>query len=200
MSAHEISPGAHDSAAETAGLSRSEWIRRCCAEATTALIDAAGHDLDDARHQWSAVNQPGQRRSPEAVEAALGVDAARRDLDAWLQNSSCAPPWIRPIVPRKTPGVPPTPSRLPLRHTPQGTGLYVTGGVALVHIEGQAPQHLTKGESIWIDAGQRHWHGAALKQPMIHLTYQQAANDLSTIDWQEPVTPTTYSHETKENR
>ena len=125
-----------DSAAETAGLSRSEWIRRCCAEATTALIDAAGHDLDDARHQWSAVNQPGQRRSPEAVEAArrgrartpaareapLGVDAARRDLDAWLQNSSCAPPWIRPIVPRKTPGVPPTPSRLPLRHTPQGTG------------------------------------------------------------------------------
>lgn len=122
MSAHEISPGAHDSAAETAGLSRSEWIRRCCAEATTALIDAAGHDLDDARHQWSAVNQPGQRRSPEAVEAALGVDPARRDLDAWLQNSSCAPPWIRPIVPRKTPGVPPTPSRLPLRHTPQGTG------------------------------------------------------------------------------
>lgn len=86
-------------------------------------------------------------------------------------------------------------------HThPKGQGLYVTGGVALVHIEGQAPQHLTKGESIWIDAGQRHWHGAALKQPMIHLTYQQAADDLSTIDWQEPVTPTTYSHETKENR
>jgi len=66
MSAHEISPGAHDSAAETACLSRSEWIRRCCAEATTALIDAAGHDLADARHQLSAVNQPGQRRSPEA--------------------------------------------------------------------------------------------------------------------------------------
>ncbi|MES7251379.1 cupin domain-containing protein [Cutibacterium acnes] len=86
-------------------------------------------------------------------------------------------------------------------HThPKGQGLYVTGGVALVHIEGQAPQHLTKGESIWIDAGQRHWHGAALKQPMIHLTYQQAADDLSTIDWQEPVIPTTYSHETKENR
>ena len=35
---------------------------------------------------------------------------------------------------------------------------------------------------------------------MIHPTYQQAADDLSTIDRQEPVTPTTYSHETKENR
>jgi cupin family protein len=35
---------------------------------------------------------------------------------------------------------------------------------------------------------------------MIHPTYQQAADDLSTIDWQEPVIPTTYSHETKENR
>ena len=35
---------------------------------------------------------------------------------------------------------------------------------------------------------------------MIHLTYQHAADDLSTIVWQEPVTPTVYSYETNENR
>ena len=34
---------------------------------------------------------------------------------------------------------------------------------------------------------------------MTHVAYQQAANDLSTIDWQEPVTPATYAHATKEN-
>lgn len=34
-------------------------------------------------------------------------------------------------------------------HThPKGQGLYVTEGVALVHIEGHAAQRLTKGESI----------------------------------------------------
>ena len=82
---------------------------------------------------------------------------------------------------------------------PKGQGLYVTNGVALVHIEGQAPQRLAEGESIWIDAGQRHWHGAAPEEPMTHVAYQQAADDLSTICWQEPVTPTTYFHATKEN-
>lgn len=85
-------------------------------------------------------------------------------------------------------------------HThPKGQGLYVTDGVALVHIEGHKAQRLIKGESIWIDAGQRHWHGAAPGQPMTHVAYQQAADDLSTIDWHEPVTPTTYAQATKEN-
>ena len=85
-------------------------------------------------------------------------------------------------------------------HThPKGQGLYVTDGVALVHIEGQTAKHLTKGESIWIDAGRRHWHGAAPGQPMPHVAYQQAADDLSTIDWHKPVTPTTYAQATKEN-
>lgn len=85
-------------------------------------------------------------------------------------------------------------------HThPKGQGLYVTDGVALVHIEGQAPQHLAEGESIWINAGQRHWHGATPERAMTHVAYQQAADDLSTICRQEAVTPTTYSHATKEN-
>ena len=34
---------------------------------------------------------------------------------------------------------------------------------------------------------------------MTHVAYQQAADDLSTICWLEAVTPTTYSHATKEN-
>lgn len=86
-------------------------------------------------------------------------------------------------------------------HThPKGQGLYVTDGVALIHIEGQAPQRLTEGESIWIDAGQWHWHGATPERAMTHVAYQQAANDLSTICWQGPVNPTTYFRATKENQ
>ena len=85
-------------------------------------------------------------------------------------------------------------------HThPKGQGLYVTDGVALVHIEGQTPQRLAEGESIWINAGQWHWRGATPERAMTHVAYQQAANDLSTICWQGPVNPTTYFRATKEN-
>lgn len=85
-------------------------------------------------------------------------------------------------------------------HThPNGQGLYVTAGTALVHIEGGPPRHLVKGEAIWIDANQRHWHGATPGEPMTHVAYQQVADDLTTIDWHEPVTRTAYNDAAKEN-
>lgn len=85
-------------------------------------------------------------------------------------------------------------------HThPKGQGLYVTDGIVVVHVERRTPRHLVKGESIWIDANQRHWHGAGPGQPMTHVAYQQAADDLTTIDWHEPVTRAAYNHATKEN-
>ena len=77
-------------------------------------------------------------------------------------------------------------------HThPKCQGLYATDGVAMVHIEGQVPQCLAGGESIWLDARRRHWHGAAPERPMTHEAYQQAADDLSVIEWPEPVNPAT---------
>lgn len=84
-------------------------------------------------------------------------------------------------------------------HThPKGQGLYVTEGIALVQVDGQEPLRLGPGESVRIEADQRHWHGAALEQRMTHVAYQQAAEDLTTIDWHEPVT--TYEFAAKENR
>lgn len=85
-------------------------------------------------------------------------------------------------------------------HThPRGQGLYVTDGVALVQIEGQPPVRLRPGESIWIDAAKRHWHGAGPETSMTHVAYQQAAEDLTTADWHEPVTVATYDYAAKEN-
>ncbi len=81
---------------------------------------------------------------------------------------------------------------------PRGQGLYVTQGVARVQISGSSPQTLRTGESIWIPAGERHWHGADAAGPMTHLAYQQADADGSTVHWHEPVTDHDYHH-TKEN-
>lgn len=86
-------------------------------------------------------------------------------------------------------------------HThPKGQGLYVTDGIALVHIAGQRPQRLRSGESVWIGADVRHWHGAGPECSMTHVAYQQAADDLTAIAWHEPVTTATYHHATQENR
>lgn len=85
-------------------------------------------------------------------------------------------------------------------HThPKGQGLYVTDGVAFVQAEGEPPIRLEAGESIWIDADQRHWHGAGPDVPMTHVAYQQAADDLTTVDWHEPVTASTYNQAIWEN-
>ena len=44
--------------------------------------------------------------------------------------------------------------------------LCVTDGVAPAHVEGPPPRHLTEGESVWNDAGQRHWSGSIAEQLM----------------------------------
>lgn len=84
-------------------------------------------------------------------------------------------------------------------HThPKGQGLYVTEGVAVVQSEGEPPVQLRAGESIWIAAGRRHWHGADSHSQMTHVAYQEAADDLTTVDWHEPVTAETYFRAVKE--
>lgn len=44
--------------------------------------------------------------------------------------------------------------------------LCVTDGVAPAHVEGQPSRHLTDGESVWNDAGQRHWSGSTAEHSM----------------------------------
>ena len=78
-------------------------------------------------------------------------------------------------------------------HThPKGQGLFVADGVALVQTEGEPAVRLAAGESIWIEAGRRHWHGAGPDSPMTHVAYQQAADDLRTVEWHEPVAASAY--------
>lgn len=85
-------------------------------------------------------------------------------------------------------------------HThPKGQGLYITDGVAVVQSEGEPTVRLRAGESIWIEAGRRHWHGADGDAPMTHVAYQEAADDLATVDWHEPVTATTFAQALEED-
>jgi quercetin dioxygenase-like cupin family protein len=85
-------------------------------------------------------------------------------------------------------------------HThPRGQGLYVTQGEALVQVEGRPPTILTPGESVWIEAERRHWHGATTRAAMVHIAYQEAGPEGSTVNWHGAVSERTYTQATKEN-
>jgi quercetin dioxygenase-like cupin family protein len=80
-------------------------------------------------------------------------------------------------------------------HThPHGQGLHVLEGLGFVQLKGQPPQVIRPGDSVWIEAGEIHWHGAAPGKRMVHLAMQQA--DAQGIDavWLEHVTDQEYGN------
>ncbi|MFH8371659.1 cupin domain-containing protein [Streptomyces sp. NPDC018031] len=100
---------------------------------------------------------------------------------------------------------PPAPSRLRVfsvhfapgartawhRH-PNGQVLHVTEGVGLVRREGRPVEEIRAGDTVWIEPGERHWHGAAPRHFMTHLAVVEAAADGTTVEWAEHVDDTGY--------
>ena len=78
-------------------------------------------------------------------------------------------------------------------HThPRGQALHVLSGVGWVQLDGQAPQRIRAGDSVWIEAGERHWHGAAANRSMVHLAMQNADEQGQVVTWLEAVTDAEY--------
>jgi quercetin dioxygenase-like cupin family protein len=79
-------------------------------------------------------------------------------------------------------------------HThPMGQALHVLAGVGLVQLKGEAAQTIRPGDSVWIEAGEVHWHGAAPGHTMIHLAMQEKAGDGVAVVWLEHVTDEEYA-------
>ncbi|MFD9904313.1 cupin domain-containing protein [Streptomyces sp. NPDC059063] len=78
------------------------------------------------------------------------------------------------------------------RH-PHGQVLHVTEGEGLVQREGGPVEPIRAGDTVWIEPGERHWHGAGPRTFMTHLAVVEAAEDGTTAHWDELVTDTTYS-------
>ena len=77
-------------------------------------------------------------------------------------------------------------------HThPLGQTLYVLSGVGRVQKEGEPIIEIRAGDTVWIAPHERHWHGAAPNNAMVHVAFQEAL-DGSHITWQEPVTDAQY--------
>lgn len=77
-------------------------------------------------------------------------------------------------------------------HThPYGQMLYVTEGEGWVRSDGGEKRTVRQGDTVWFDAGERHWHGATDRSAMTHVAVQEA-KDGSPVDWAEPVSDADY--------
>lgn len=78
-------------------------------------------------------------------------------------------------------------------HThPLGQTLIVTAGCGLVQRDGGPIEEIRPGDVVWIEPGEKHWHGASPTTAMTHIAVQEAV-DGSPVTWLEHVTDAQYS-------
>jgi len=78
-------------------------------------------------------------------------------------------------------------------HThPLGQILIVTAGCGRVRKWGEPALEIRPGDVVWIEPGEKHWHGAAPTTAMTHIAIQEAL-DGSAVEWLEHVSDQQYS-------
>ncbi|MGH2563229.1 MAG: (R)-mandelonitrile lyase [Ginsengibacter sp.] len=78
-------------------------------------------------------------------------------------------------------------------HThPLGQTLIVTFGCGWVQREGSPIEEIHPGDVVWIEPGEKHWHGAAPTTAMMHIATHERL-DGKVVDWMEKVTDEQYS-------
>jgi quercetin dioxygenase-like cupin family protein len=77
-------------------------------------------------------------------------------------------------------------------HThPLGQTLYVLAGAGRVQTWGGPIREIRAGDTVWIQPGEKHWHGAAPTTSMSHIAMQEAL-DGKYVEWMEKVTDEQY--------
>jgi quercetin dioxygenase-like cupin family protein len=74
-----------------------------------------------------------------------------------------------------------------------GQSLHVVSGVGRVQLKGEAVEEIHPGDSVWIEPGEEHWHGAAPDRTMTHLAIQESDDSGAFAVWLKHVTDEEYS-------
>ncbi|MCP9210543.1 (R)-mandelonitrile lyase [Streptomyces sp. NEAU-Y11] len=83
-------------------------------------------------------------------------------------------------------------SRTAWHRHPHGQVLHVTEGRGLVQCEGGPVEEIRAGDTVWIEPGERHWHGGGPYTFMTHLALVETAADGTAAVWDELVDDATY--------
>lgn len=85
-------------------------------------------------------------------------------------------------------------------HThPLGQLLIVIHGYGVVQRWGWRAELIRAGDIVWIDPGEKHWHGATDTSPLIHIAIQEALEG-KTAEWMEHVSEEQYEEALKQAR
>lgn len=80
-------------------------------------------------------------------------------------------------------------------HThPLGQTLIVTAGLGLVQQWDRPVQVIRPGDTVWIQPGVKHWHGASPSMGMTHIAIAEAL-DGKAVEWLEQVSDEQYNRE-----
>ncbi len=74
---------------------------------------------------------------------------------------------------------------------PLGQTLIVTAGSGWVQSWGEPVKKIQPGDVVWIQPGEKHWHGAAQTTAMSHISIVEWENNTSA-DWMEHVSDEQY--------
>jgi quercetin dioxygenase-like cupin family protein len=78
-------------------------------------------------------------------------------------------------------------------HThPLGQTLIVTAGCGWIKREGETREEIRSGDVVWIEPGEKHWHGATARTAMTHLAIAENLHGKSVV-WMEHVTDEQYN-------
>jgi len=76
---------------------------------------------------------------------------------------------------------------------PLGETIFVTEGVGLVQREGGLIKEVRPGDSVYFEAGERHWQGAAGDRFVVYTAIEEAAADAAPVPWGEHVSDDEYA-------
>lgn len=77
-------------------------------------------------------------------------------------------------------------------HThPLGQAIVIVSGLGWVQKEGGSVEEVRPGDTVWFDAGEKHWHGATPTNGMSHIAITESLNG-KVADWLEQLTEAQY--------
>lgn len=74
-----------------------------------------------------------------------------------------------------------------------GQLLYITAGVGWIQKAGEDKKIIRAGDTVWISAGEKHWHGATDTNMMVHVAVAEGSNTVPPAVWEELVTDNQYA-------
>src|ERR1700751_5492735 len=124
----------------------------------------------------------------------IGSQPSNKGSADWFTGTVRIDPLFQANAPARAAGASVTfePGARTAWHThPLGQTLIVTAGCGWVQREGGSIEEIHPGDIVWIEANEKHWHGATPAIAMTHIAIQENLNG-KVVEWMEKVSDEQY--------